>query len=668
MSLIRKFWRAACKHQKRIAKPVPVSLPQIGPATASTSAPGLQTCPGGSGNAELGTFSSILDTIGQLLNPSSPLPNSSEATVDQTGSNGLHLSTSVGAKHATKSPSTPADCHGQAKALDMPAALRVTTPDQNVQIAPSLAQPVVTPALSSDVKELSGEFQPVGPATQSQGQPLGPASVTGGGTPTESGDFSETTALPSAATGSVPIAEVAVKSSVAETTEVAGLDPTEPANTVELAAANTNDLAAASATELVTATPIELGTTGTAGLAMATPTRPAAANTTESIAPTANKSTVATAIPLAAANTPSPLIPTVSKTALEQNPPVPPAGTPETIETHCPAGRPAPKPGPVSENLSVQAHRLSENPLNLSASAAAAKTEIVNMLGTTKGSQVSSAPVALDTTPVVPQSAQGQSFSTVVPVGQKTSSDTQDTATSPHTSDDGAGNSKGQSQKDSSPTFAATAVNAPAAETESTQGSSGSDGFGSAAGVMQSVLASAANKEANAAAPGKSPGQAAEQPSHTSTGTVEEHNSSSSTVYPTVVLSSAKLVERMGESELRLGIRAGEFGNVDIRTSMARNQFTAEISVERGELGRVLAAELPSLQNRLSEQRIPVANIVLQNPSAGNSGQSEQQKPREGQPMPSSSYETPREETAATPNPAAFVGAAEPGLRLDLHM
>jgi flagellar hook-length control protein FliK len=84
-------------------------------------------------------------------------------------------------------------------------------------------------------------------------------------------------------------------------------------------------------------------------------------------------------------------------------------------------------------------------------------------------------------------------------------------------------------------------------------------------------------------------------------------------------LQTAKLVERAGQTELRVGIPAGEFGSVDIRTSMGRNQFTAEISVERAELGRALTAELPALHNRLAEQRVPPANIILQERSSGNS-------------------------------------------------
>jgi flagellar hook-length control protein FliK len=136
--------------------------------------------------------------------------------------------------------------------------------------------------------------------------------------------------------------------------------------------------------------------------------------------------------------------------------------------------------------------------------------------------------------------------------------------------------------------------------------------------------------------------------------------------YPTSLVHSAKLVERIGEAELRLGIRAGEFGSVDIRTSMIRNQFTAEISTERGELGRALTAELPSLQNRLNEQRVPVANITVQSNAGGNSAASEQQKPRDGQPVYATNIGSAREQ-GLMPALVALEGTA-PASRLDIHM
>lgn len=135
--------------------------------------------------------------------------------------------------------------------------------------------------------------------------------------------------------------------------------------------------------------------------------------------------------------------------------------------------------------------------------------------------------------------------------------------------------------------------------------------------------------------------------------------------YPASVVNSAKLVERIGETEIRLGIRAGEFGNVDIRTLMVRNQLSAEISAERGEMGRALAAELPSLQNRLSEQRVPMSDITVQNHTGGQSAASEQQKPRDGQQVYTTSAVGERNDL--TPALVAMEGTT-PTSRLDIHM
>jgi flagellar hook-length control protein FliK len=160
---------------------------------------------------------------------------------------------------------------------------------------------------------------------------------------------------------------------------------------------------------------------------------------------------------------------------------------------------------------------------------------------------------------------------------------------------------------------------------------------------------------------------------HESTGvTSDQTRPEIQAAYPASAISSAKLVERIGEAELRLGMRAGEFGNVDIRTSMVRNQFSAEISVERGELGRVMAAELPGLQTRLTDQRVPVANITIQNHSSENQtgGQSaapEQQKPRDGQPEYAANSVSRLDEDRVS-QLVASEGTSMPASRLDIHM
>jgi len=194
---------------------------------------------------------------------------------------------------------------------------------------------------------------------------------------------------------------------------------------------------------------------------------------------------------------------------------------------------------------------------------------------------------------------------------------------------DAPGSAKSQTRKDDSQSSSGSTlpdqstVGAPAKASDSSQAFSVSG--------AQTSPTTGNGKTVTAGVPQDPSDPNAGQLDHTSTGVAPSQQGETAATYPTSSVHSAKLVERVGEAELRLGIRAGEFGSVDVRTSMIRNQFTAEISTERGELSRAMAAELPSLQNRLSEQRVPVANITLQNQTGNQSTASEQQKPRDGQ-------------------------------------
>jgi hypothetical protein len=96
---------------------------------------------------------------------------------------------------------------------------------------------------------------------------------------------------------------------------------------------------------------------------------------------------------------------------------------------------------------------------------------------------------------------------------------------------------------------------------------------------------------------------------------------------------AAHLVDKVSQSELRLGMRTGEFGNIEIRTSFDHHQVTAEISSERGELGRALSAELPGLEQRMREQNVPLTTVVVHNANAGATGNSDR-NPRHPQPPP----------------------------------
>ncbi len=65
------------------------------------------------------------------------------------------------------------------------------------------------------------------------------------------------------------------------------------------------------------------------------------------------------------------------------------------------------------------------------------------------------------------------------------------------------------------------------------------------------------------------------------------------------VINTAKLIQSMGRSVMRVGMRSNEFGNISISTSASKDLLSAQISLEHGELAKTLAAHLPEMQARL---------------------------------------------------------------------
>jgi hypothetical protein len=127
------------------------------------------------------------------------------------------------------------------------------------------------------------------------------------------------------------------------------------------------------------------------------------------------------------------------------------------------------------------------------------------------------------------------------------------------------------------------------------------------------------------------------------------------------VINTARLIQSMGQSEMRVGMRSNEFGNISISTSTTRDLISAQISVDHGELAKAIAASLPEMQARLGgNQAIDVRldmNGTGMGQGAGTSGGmpngSADQSRRGGQPTGNSvsSYSSsgvPERESSAT--------------------
>lgn len=96
-------------------------------------------------------------------------------------------------------------------------------------------------------------------------------------------------------------------------------------------------------------------------------------------------------------------------------------------------------------------------------------------------------------------------------------------------------------------------------------------------------------------------------------------------------VNTAQLVQDIGQTEFRVGMHSLEFGSVDIRTSLAHHELTAQISVEHAGIARALEHGLSGLCDRLSDQSVPLTSIVIHNQSTSASSGQEQPMPQQKQ-------------------------------------
>jgi hypothetical protein len=83
------------------------------------------------------------------------------------------------------------------------------------------------------------------------------------------------------------------------------------------------------------------------------------------------------------------------------------------------------------------------------------------------------------------------------------------------------------------------------------------------------------------------------------------------------VINTAKLIHSMGQSEMRVGMRSDEFGNISISTTASKDVITAQISLDHGELAKTLAAQLPEMQTRLGSGQTLNVHIDMNGTGTG---------------------------------------------------
>ncbi len=97
----------------------------------------------------------------------------------------------------------------------------------------------------------------------------------------------------------------------------------------------------------------------------------------------------------------------------------------------------------------------------------------------------------------------------------------------------------------------------------------------------------------------------------------------------TTGINSVKLIQAMGQTEMRVGLQSNEFGDISIRTSVSQQQIQTQISLDHSELSQAIAAHISSVQTKLGDEHGLQASIQINNQGSshfGNSGQPSQRQ------------------------------------------
>lgn len=99
-------------------------------------------------------------------------------------------------------------------------------------------------------------------------------------------------------------------------------------------------------------------------------------------------------------------------------------------------------------------------------------------------------------------------------------------------------------------------------------------------------------------------------------------------------VNAARVIQTMGQAEMRVQMRSEEFGDISIRTSISNQQMQAQISVDHSVLSQTLSTHVPTVQARLGEEYGLHASIEIDHHGAGlrggSDGGSQQQGSSEG--------------------------------------
>jgi hypothetical protein len=88
-------------------------------------------------------------------------------------------------------------------------------------------------------------------------------------------------------------------------------------------------------------------------------------------------------------------------------------------------------------------------------------------------------------------------------------------------------------------------------------------------------------------------------------------------ISPAAGVSTARIMEHLGQSEMHIGLRTTAFGMVEVHTVIHDNQVGMAVGTEKGDLSTLLAAEVPSLRAAFHHQDLQFEGVRFLGSSTG---------------------------------------------------
>jgi hypothetical protein len=137
----------------------------------------------------------------------------------------------------------------------------------------------------------------------------------------------------------------------------------------------------------------------------------------------------------------------------------------------------------------------------------------------------------------------------------------------------------------------------------------------------------------------------------------------------TAAVNSARLIQSMSQTEMRVGMHSPEFGEISIRTMVSQQQMTAQISVDHGDLARAISTHIPAMQEKLGGETGLKALVEVSQGNMSFSGERGGSSPRQ---QPSQPAQARIESTNTSPEADHSVShattwAVSNGYRLDIR-